>query len=103
MGRFTTRELTTPVSLRASLEEDVKSGFASSPKTLPPKYFYDVLGSGIFEAITELPEYYVTRCETAALLDHASEIVAGGTWTRLVELGSGSSTKTRTLLDHLRA
>ncbi len=99
MTRFTVRELSTPSTLRASLVADVLEGFAKTPKSLPPKYFYDVEGSEIFEAITELPEYYVTRAETAALIEHAATIIGEGRWSRLLELGSGSSTKTRTLLD----
>jgi L-histidine N-alpha-methyltransferase len=101
VNRVVTRVLTTPVRLRTQLAEDVAGGFAQSPKSLPPKYFYDVLGSGIFEAITELPEYYVTRAEAAALELHADEITGRGAWGRLVELGSGSSTKTRMLLESL--
>lgn len=103
MDRLTLREISTPVSLRSQLVTDVRSGFSAVPKMLPPKYFYDMTGSGIFEAITELPEYYVSRAETAALLQHADEIVGSGSWLRLVELGSGSSTKTRTLLAALHA
>jgi L-histidine N-alpha-methyltransferase len=101
VDRVTVRELTTPLTLRAQLTLDVAEGFTQTPKTLPPKYFYDVAGSGIFEKITELPEYYVTRAETSALVAFADEIVAAGTWSRLLELGSGSSTKTRTLLEAL--
>lgn len=69
------------------------------PKTLSPKYFYDDQGSLLFEKICELPEYYPTRTETAILRDFASEIATLTGPTELVELGSGSSTKTRILLD----
>jgi L-histidine N-alpha-methyltransferase len=66
---------------------------------LPPKYFYDARGAELFEAITELPEYYQTRTEQAILDDIADAMIARWSFRELVELGSGSSTKTRTLLD----
>lgn len=97
--RIDIRRLSTPTSLRERLVADVTAGFSKSPKELPPKYFYDVEGSGIFEKITELPEYYVTRAETAALVASAADIIQTGGWSRLVELGSGSSKKTRALLE----
>lgn len=101
VDRVKVQVLSSPLALRTQLALDVADGFARTPKTLPPKYFYDVAGSGIFEAITELPEYYVTRAETTALLSFADEIASHGEWSRLVELGSGSSTKTRALLEAL--
>jgi L-histidine N-alpha-methyltransferase len=71
----------------------------AAPKWLPPKWFYDKVGSELFEDITRLPEYYPTRTERSILLENAPEIVAvAGTGT-LIELGSGSSEKTRLLLD----
>jgi L-histidine Nalpha-methyltransferase len=78
---------------------DVVKGLTQVPKSLPPYYFYDDRGSELFEQICELPEYYVTRTERAILQQYASEIakITGGC--ELVELGSGSSTKTRILLD----
>jgi L-histidine Nalpha-methyltransferase len=85
---------------RVRFARDVKAGLTASPKTLPCCYFYDRLGSRLFEAICELPEYYLTRAETAILQVHASEIVAlfpGPT--DLIELGSGSATKTRLLIE----
>ncbi len=92
-------------SARPSFAEDVRAGLSASPKTLPPKYFYDELGSRLFEAICVLPEYYATRAETEILAAHAGEIAAaaGRPLARLIELGSGDSRKTRHLLDSLLA
>jgi len=78
---------------------DVIEGLARHPKTLSPKYFYDDRGSLLFEKICELPEYYPTRTETAILREYAPEIARLTGPCELVELGSGSSTKTRILLD----
>ena len=78
---------------------DVIAGLTSRPKALPPKYFYDDRGSQLFEHITELPEYYLTRTETEILNRYASAIVRMTGPCELVELGSGSSTKTRYLLN----
>jgi len=79
---------------------DVAAGLTASPKRLDCRYFYDAEGSALFDAICELPEYYLTRAETAILRTHAGDIAAGfpGDVT-LVELGSGSAVKTRLLLD----
>ncbi|XZO01074.1 MAG: L-histidine N(alpha)-methyltransferase [Microcoleus sp.] len=78
---------------------DVVSGLTQTPKSLPPKYFYDDRGSNLFELICQLPEYYVTRTE-AAILEECAGAIANLTGPcELVELGSGSSTKTRILLD----
>ncbi|MFG3659027.1 L-histidine N(alpha)-methyltransferase [Streptomyces sp. NPDC047706] len=85
----------------AALRADVLRGLTSSPKTLPPKWFYDAQGSELFEQITELPEYYPTRAEREILIDRATEIAAASGARTLVELGSGSSEKTRHLLDAL--
>jgi dimethylhistidine N-methyltransferase len=80
--------------------EDVRAGLTATPKRLLPKYFYDELGSALFEAITALPEYYLTRAETEILRDRSSEIVdAAGGPIELVELGSGSAIKTRYVID----
>lgn len=78
---------------------DIVHGLSQAPKTLPAKYFYDDRGSQLFEQICELPEYYPTRTETAILQAHAAEISRITGPCELVELGSGSSTKTRLLLD----
>ncbi len=79
---------------------DVRAGLLARPKALPPKYFYDALGSVLFEAICNLPEYYVTRAETQILEAHADELMSavGSPLYRIVELGSGSSVKTRILI-----
>src|ERR1700745_3343621 len=82
----------------ASLRADVRAGLTASPKTLPPKYFYDARGSQLFDEITRLPEYYLTRAETSILERHAGEIAGLSRCESLVELGSGTSAKTRLLL-----
>ena len=83
----------------SAFQADVLAGLSAMPKRLPPKYFYDGAGSQLFERITELPEYYPTRCELRILRDHARDIAklipAGAA---LVEFGSGSSRKARILL-----
>jgi L-histidine N-alpha-methyltransferase len=81
-----------------SIAEDVREGLRRELKELPPKYFYDARGSELFDRITELPEYYPTRCERAILNRHAPELVARTGAEELVELGSGSASKTRALL-----
>ena len=81
-----------------ALRADVRAGLTASPKTLPPKYFYDARGSELFDEITRLPEYYPTRAETAILERHAAEIAELSECETLVELGSGTSAKTRLLL-----
>nr|WSW65066.1 L-histidine N(alpha)-methyltransferase [Streptomyces sp. NBC_00995] len=85
----------------AALRADVLNGLTQQPKTLPPKWFYDARGSELFEEITRLPEYYPTRAEREILIDRAAEIAAASGARTLVELGSGSSEKTRHLLDAL--
>ena len=83
----------------ASLPDDVRAGLGSGPPyTLAPKYFYDERGSDLFDRITELPEYYPTRAERAILNRHAPALVAHTRARELVELGSGSASKTRALL-----
>ena len=86
---------------QASLRADVAAGLAAPPRTLSPKWFYDERGSELFEQITALPEYYLTRAEHEILSGHAAEIAAASGARTLVELGSGSSRKTRLLLDAL--
>ncbi|MFG2470053.1 L-histidine N(alpha)-methyltransferase [Streptomyces canus] len=85
----------------AALRADVLKGLTHTPKTLPPKWFYDARGSELFEQITELPEYYPTRAEREILVARSGEIAAATGARTLVELGSGSSEKTRYLLDAL--
>jgi L-histidine N-alpha-methyltransferase len=91
-----------PGFLEEALRTDARTGLTAEPKSLPPKWFYDAQGSALFDKITELPEYYPTRAEREILRANAAAI-AGQTGARtLIELGSGSSDKTRLLLDALR-
>src|ERR1700679_1156087 len=81
---------------------EVLSGLAAPPKKLSPWLFYDEPGSRLFEAITELPEYYVTRTERTILAEHADEIISaasGGRDLSMSELGAGTATKTGLLLE----
>jgi L-histidine N-alpha-methyltransferase len=87
----------------STMAEDVRHGLTSNPKRLQPKYFYDERGSDLFEQITELPEYYPMREEGALLNSIAPGLIASMAPGEIVELGSGSSTKTRALLDAGRA
>ena len=89
--------------LERSLRADVTAGLTATPKWLPPRWFYDARGSELFDEITRLPEYYPTRCERAILTERAAEIAELTGARTLVELGSGSSEKTRLLLDALTA
>ena len=86
---------------RRQLVEDARAGLCARPKRLPPKYFYDARGSELFEEITRLPEYYLTRAETALLERVAGEIVALVRPHEIVEIGAGFSRKTQLLLDAL--
>lgn len=91
---------------RAAFARDVGDGLRASPKQLFPKYFYDELGSLLFDAICLLPEYYLTRAENEILARHAPEIVAAAAspdnaTLALLELGSGSATKTRRIIEAL--
>lgn len=90
-----------PDHLERSLHSDVLAGLGGSPKTLPPKWFYDKLGSELFERITCLPEYYPTRAEREVLELFAGEMAAACPAETLIELGSGSSRKTPLLLNAL--
>jgi L-histidine Nalpha-methyltransferase len=97
--RLEISEITSPDP--AAFSRDVASAFSAQPKRpLSPKYYYDDLGSALFEAICHLPEYYLTRSEAQILSAHATEIVSAlhGAL-ELLELGSGSATKTRFLID----
>ncbi len=86
----------------AALRADALAGLTAAPKTLPPRWFYDQRGSELFDEITRLPEYYPTRTERAILAARAPEIAAATRAEMLVELGSGTSDKTRLLLTALR-
>jgi L-histidine Nalpha-methyltransferase len=87
----------------SGMAADVRAGLTRPFKELSPRYFYDERGSELFERITELPEYYPTRCERAILEQHGDEIVAAAEPCSLIELGSGSAAKTRVLLDAMQA
>ena len=91
-----------PDAMREALQADVRAGLTATPKTLPPKWFYDARGSVLFDEITRLPEYYPTRRERAILEAHAVDIARLTRADTLIELGSGTSEKTRLLLDALR-
>jgi L-histidine Nalpha-methyltransferase len=100
---LTTVEHRLPPNYRAaSLRADALAGLSATPKSLPPKWFYDAQGSALFEKITELPEYYPTRAERSILRAVSGQIASSSGARVLVELGSGSSEKTRLLLDALR-
>jgi L-histidine N-alpha-methyltransferase len=86
-----------------SLADDALDGLTRPMKELPPKHLYDARGSELFDAICELPEYYQTRTERLILATHADDIVAQTGAVELVELGSGSATKTRVLLDAMES
>lgn len=86
-----------------ALRRDVFDGLQKTPKSLPPKWFYDSVGSDLFDQITRLPEYYPTRAEAEILRSRAAEVASATGPDTLVELGSGTSEKTRMLLDALRA
>src|SRR5947208_9891631 len=94
-------------NLAASADDfagDVRRGLTAERKSLPPKYFYDELGSQLFEAICLLPEYYLTRAEGEILARRSAEIVeraSEGSRVTLFELGSGSATKTRRIVEAL--
>ena len=89
-------------SAARALRRDVYDGLTQTPKSLPPKWFYDSVGSDLFDQITRLPEYYPTRAEAEILRDRSAEIAAASGADTLVELGSGTSEKTRQLLSALR-
>lgn len=97
--RYRAYAYTDEAEKRRVLEADVRRGLTSTPKSLPPKYFYDAAGSKLFEDITELPEYYLTRTETALLEELAPGLMRELAPEDIVELGAGSAAKTRRLLD----
>jgi L-histidine N-alpha-methyltransferase len=86
-----------------ALAADARSGLTSSRKGLPPKWFYDAEGSRLFDEVTRLPEYYLTRAESQILMARATEIARHSGADTVVELGSGTSEKTRILLRALSA
>ncbi|MGS2619813.1 L-histidine N(alpha)-methyltransferase [Micromonospora sp. LZ34] len=85
--------------LDRGLRHDVRAGLSADPKWLPPKWFYDARGSELFEEITRLSEYYPTRAERAVLAERADRVAQLTGAKTMIELGSGSSEKTRLLLD----
>jgi L-histidine Nalpha-methyltransferase len=92
----------TSTSVLTPLATEVTAGLSAKPKMLPPKLFYDDQGSRLFEQITELPEYYLTRTERGIFERHATEIVSqAGNNLTLIELGAGSASKTRLLIEAL--
>jgi L-histidine N-alpha-methyltransferase len=101
--RLVIRNLVRAEDLSASFAEDVRAGLSASPKHLFPKYFYDELGSELFEAICLLPEYYLTRAENEIFARYSDEIVSeiGAEKVSLVEMGSGSASKTRLIIEAL--
>jgi L-histidine N-alpha-methyltransferase len=86
------------LGLHDALADDVRRGLRDRPKSLPPKYFYDAVGSALFERITRLPEYYLTRAEHALLDAHGHVILSEARPEEIVELGAGSPAKFRRLL-----
>ena len=93
----------TPDDLRGALENDVRTGLTRRTQWLPPVWFYDDRGSQLFDEITRLPEYYLTRAGAKLLEDHAPEIAAAAKADTLVELGAGTCDKSRVLLDAMQA
>ena len=90
------------LDVRASFADDVRQGLSEKPRRLFPKYFYDELGSALFEAICLLPEYYLTRAENEILTRYADEIAASVEGEKtLLEMGSGSASKTRLIIEAL--
>lgn len=85
------------------IADDVREGLWQTPPSLPAKWFYDERGSRLFDEITRLPEYYPTRRETEILTEHSADIVKLTGATTMLELGSGTSTKTRLLLSAFTA
>jgi L-histidine N-alpha-methyltransferase len=95
------RRLSPEVDHSEELAIDVRAGLSASPKRLSSKYFYDARGSALFEEITQLPEYYLTRAETEILNSYADEMILAIEPEEFVELGAGHSVKTRLLIEAL--
>ena len=98
-GAVTVEVLATSEHRDALMRADVLDRLTRRPRSIPPVWFYDETGSKLFDEITRLPEYYLTRAERAILAEHAGEIAAVASADTLVEIGSGTSEKTRLLLD----
>jgi dimethylhistidine N-methyltransferase/ergothioneine biosynthesis protein EgtC len=101
-GRLVVQQCLPEGFMARSLRADARAGLTASPKSLPPKWFYDERGSELFDKITLLDEYYPTRAERAILAAVAGQIAVATQAATLVELGSGAADKTRLLLDALR-
>jgi L-histidine Nalpha-methyltransferase len=102
VSSLTIRNHLDPEAIRSALVADARRGLTATPKDLPPKWFYDERGSMLFDEITRLDEYYPTRTERSILERHGDDIVQVSGADTLVELGSGTSEKTRLLLDAFR-
>jgi L-histidine N-alpha-methyltransferase len=100
---FTVEVLVTAAVRQKAMEEDVRRGLTTRPRSIPPVWFYDEVGSRLFDQITRLPEYYLTRAERSILEAHSQEIAEVAAADTLVEIGSGTSDKTRLLLDAMAA
>jgi L-histidine N-alpha-methyltransferase len=98
---FTLERFLTPDDRAAALVADIRAGLTAVPKSLPPKWFYDQEGGRLFDQLTRTPEYYPTRCERSILSVRAADIARRSAADTLVELGSGTSEKTRILLTAL--
>lgn len=98
----TVRNLSNPADYGVEFENDARAGLTAFPKHMPSKWFYDSRGSQLFEDITRLPEYYLTRAETEILQMHANDILTAVRPNEIVELGSGYSVKTKLLIDAMR-
>jgi L-histidine N-alpha-methyltransferase len=104
MSRTLTVELLVrPDDRRRALEEDVRRGLEQRPRSIPPVWFYDERGSRLFDEITRLPEYYLTRAEKSILAATADRVARSSGANTLVEIGSGTSEKTRILFDAMAA
>jgi L-histidine N-alpha-methyltransferase len=101
--RWSVQPIASAMSRRERLERDVREGLAQRPPTIPPRWFYDEKGAALFDDITRLPEYYPTRAETEILRARGTRIADITDASTLVEFGSGTSTKTRILIDALTA
>jgi L-histidine N-alpha-methyltransferase len=96
---LTIEVLVTEDDRQRTMEDDVRRGLSQRPRSIPPVWFYDETGSRLFDEITRLPEYYPTRTERAILAASSDDIVEAAQADTLVEIGSGTSEKTRLLLD----
>ena len=100
---LTVQVLVTEADRRRAMEDDVRRGLSEHPRSIPPVWFYDEVGSRLFDEITRLPEYYLTRAERSILEARAAAIVQAAGADTLVEIGSGTSEKTLLLLDAMKA